>query len=201
MDDVVEKMSPKFARDGYALLVLTQKNYSFWTDADVTALMDKTLPEVSKIDGVDAKKPILLGFSAGGQVALQLWRQHPDAYGGLVVDAAYPLDMEKYAAGQVAPFALPKDPAIKACPIFVLVGGADGGSKMWSAVEKTWRDAEIPLSVYIKAGAGHAWLFDKEHASFLHDWLKQVGEGQLPTKESKPRQPLKGVGENEGIKV
>ena len=163
MDDVVEQMAPEFARDGYALLVFTQKNYNTWSQQDVEAMVNKTLPEVAKIDGLDAKKPVLLGFSAGGQVALVMWHQNPDLYGGVVLDAAYPLDMNKYAAGQVAPFSLPKNAAIKSCPIFVLVGGADGGSRLWKDVEKSWRDAEIPLSVYIKDGAGHAWLFDKEH--------------------------------------
>jgi len=193
MDNVVEQMSPQFAKEGYALLVFTQKNYSFWSGADVTAMMDKTLPEIAKIDGVDVKKPILLGFSAGGQVALQLWRQHPDNYGGLVLDAAYPIDMEKYATGTVAPFALPTDAAIKKCPIFVLVGGADGGTRMWKDVEKSWRAAEIPLSIYVQPGAGHAWLFDKEHTSLLHDWLKQVGAGELPSKENKPKAPDDGT--------
>ncbi|HWE01170.1 MAG TPA: hypothetical protein VG326_02080 [Tepidisphaeraceae bacterium] len=201
MDNVLEQMSPRFAHDGYALLVLTQKNYGFWSDPDVTALLDKTLPEVAKIDGVDAKKPILIGFSAGGQVALQLWRQHPDAYGGLVVDSAYPIDMEKYAVGKIEPFAIPKDPGIKSCPIFVLVGGADGGTQMWKVVEKSWRQAEIPLSVYVVPGAGHAWLFDGEHLAFLHDWLKQVHSGELPSRESKPKTSLPGDENNQTIKV
>jgi dienelactone hydrolase len=181
MDNVVEQMSPQFAKDGFALLVFTQKNYNFWTPADAAALMLKTLPEVAKIPGVDAKRPILIGFSAGGQLALQLWQKNPANFGGMVLDAAYPLDPQRFAQRQVAPLPLPTSDAIQKCPVLTLVGGNDGGSKLWQAVEKSWRDAKIPLTIHIIPGKAHAWLVDKTEEASLHAWLKRVAAGELPS--------------------
>jgi predicted esterase len=186
MDNVVEQMAPQFAKDGYALLVFTQKDYRFWSPVDANALLTKTLPEVAKIEGVDAKKPVLLGFSAGGQEALQMWQHNPGAFGGLVLDAAYPLDPQQFVQRKLAPLPLPKDEAIQKCPVFALVGGTDGGSKLWQLVEKAWRDARIPLTIHIIPGKGHAWLVDKTEAAALHAWLKRVAAGELPSEESKP---------------
>lgn len=198
MDEQVEKLSIHFIRDGYALLVLTQKNYNFWSEPDAKALLEETLPEVAKTEGLDANKPILMGFSAGGQMALQMWYQNPGAYGGLVLDAAYPLDSDKYAHGQIDTLPLPINQGIKTCPIFAIVGGADGGSRLWQTVEEPWRKASVPLTIHIIPGEGHAWLFSASQIAFLNDWLKDVAAGKRPNGENDPpanRRPLPGDSE------
>ena len=121
MNNAAESLAPQLAKQGYALLVMTKKNWMGWNGEDAGKLMNKTLPEIAKIPGINAVKPILLGYSAGGQIALQLWEQNGAKFGGLVLDAAYPIDMAKYAKGQAAPIDLPKDVATRKVPMFVLV--------------------------------------------------------------------------------
>ena len=57
-------------------------------------LIEKSLPDAGHVAGIDPRKPILLGFSAGGQAALILWSSKPARLGGLIVDAAYPIRLE-----------------------------------------------------------------------------------------------------------
>ena len=38
---------------------------------------------------------MLLGYSAGGQLALNLWSEKPGAWGGVIVDAAYPVQVKE----------------------------------------------------------------------------------------------------------
>lgn len=186
MDNVVEQLSPQFAKDGFALLVFTQKNYLGWTGPDANAMMLKTVPAVAKIEGVDASKPVLLGFSAGGQLALQMWQQHPGSFGGMILDAAYPIDMQRLQQHQLAAMALPNNDAIQKCPTFVLVGADDGLAKVWPLVEKSWRDAKIPLTIHIIPGKGHTWLLDAAQSKSVHAWLKRVAAGEFPSEISAP---------------
>ena len=90
MNETVEAMAPMFIKHGYALVVFTQKNYAGWSDSDVPKLF-VSLKEIGQIPGIDARKPILFGFSAGGQEALGLWMIDPGRFGGMVLDAAYPV--------------------------------------------------------------------------------------------------------------
>lgn len=184
MDNVVEALAPRFIRHGYALLVFTQKNYTFWTDDEQRALLEHTLPEVAGLEGVDANKPILMGFSAGGQMALNMWHQSPGLYGGLILDAAYPLDTELWSKGRLAPLSLPRTNLVKSCPIFVQIGGEDGGQKLWREVEKPWLGASVPLTIHLVAGRGHEWLFGARQIAQLSDWLKEVSAGKLPSDSS-----------------
>ncbi|MCW8132703.1 MAG: tetratricopeptide repeat protein [Planctomycetota bacterium] len=187
MNNTVEAMSKFFVKRGYALLVLTKKQWMGWTGPEMEQLMKRTLPAVGKIEGIDARKPILMGFSAGGQAALNVWGDDPSGLGGLVVDAAYPLDMESYARGQVKVMALPNAEAIKQVPIYVLVGDQDGGHQLWKKCEDDWRKAGIPLSIDYVAGGRHQWLVGKPQAEALAKWLEEVAAGKLPGQaEAKP---------------
>jgi len=77
MNRVVEALAPRFIEKGFALVVMTQKNWAGWNDRDATRLLKVTLPALQKVEGLDSRKPILMGFSAGGQLALMLWQQDP----------------------------------------------------------------------------------------------------------------------------
>lgn len=180
MNEQVEAMSAMMAKNGWALLVLTQKNFMYWTDADAKAL-GKTLEAVGKIEGIDANRPILMGFSAGGQMALLLWADDPKRWGGLVLDAAYPIDAEAYRAGKSKLIDLPEDEAIKKCPFFVLVGLKDGGAGAWKEAQKKWPAAGIPLVVHYIPDKPHTWLFGKEQIGQFQKWLADVTAGKLPT--------------------
>jgi predicted esterase len=177
MNDGVEKLSPMLVKNGYALAIFTQKNWMMWTGQDVQK-MSVSLADINKVAGIDAKKPIFLGFSAGGQMALNIWQANPAKCGGLILDAAYPA--EQRATGLSA-MELPKGDAIKSVPILVFVGEKDGGCALWRKAAPKWLDAGIPLQVNYVPDKGHAWLIGETEAKIVEQWLAQVTKGQLPT--------------------
>jgi len=174
MNNVAEALAPQLIQHGYALLVVTKKNWAGWNPEDASKLMNVTLAEVAKIPGINAVKPVLLGYSAGGQIALNLWESNGAKFGGLALDAAYPIDMASYAKGQAKAMELPKDPATRKVPMFVLVGGADGGSQIWKQCEDAWRKGGVPLTVSYIEGKGHTWLFGKAEVEGLLKWLDGI---------------------------
>lgn len=180
MNQVAENMAPLLAKHGCALAVFTQKAWGGWSSEDAAKLAP-TLEALGKVEGLDASKPILFGYSAGGQMALTLWAESPGRYGGLVIDAAYPLDTNAYARGQVQAMALPQDEAIKKVPIFSLVGEADGGHQLWTQIKPKWLEAGIPLVYRTVPGKGHTWLFGVEQRTALAAWLDSVNSGKFPS--------------------
>ena len=186
MNDKVEAMAPMFLKHGYALVTFTQKNFSGWSDRDMKKL-SVSLKKIGKIAGIDAKKPILFGFSAGGQVALGLWKDKPGRFGGMVLDAAYPMIM---SPGGYKPMDLDTDhvdPAVKTVPILALVGGADPGAKSWQVVEASWKQAGVPLEVVLVPEKRHEWLFDKAATDRLEQWLIELSAGKLLDSDLQPR--------------
>jgi len=195
MNGPIEQLAPRFIAKGFALLVLTQKTWLGWTNADMTRLVEKTLPAVGKIEGIDARKPLLLGYSAGGQVAMELWLKNPGAFGGLILDAAYPI--RQTAPGRADVIKPPEDEAAKQVPFLVLVGQKDGGARLWHQVEPVWRKAGVPVRVDYVPGKGHGWLFGGFQLASLDAWLSDIAAGKMPAlPEIKPppeETPPKGV--------
>ncbi len=170
MNETVERMAPQLVRHGFALLVFTQKQWRGWTSEEIAKVLT-TLRAVRGIDGINAERPILLGYSAGGQVALTLWEAHPEQFGGLVLDAAYPLDMDVYSEqGKAVMMKLPEKGA-EVTPMFVLVGDRDGGSRLWRKAEEAWKEDGPPLTVQYVEGKGHTWLFGKKQTAAMLQWL------------------------------
>jgi pimeloyl-ACP methyl ester carboxylesterase len=184
MNQAVEPLSERFAKLGYALLVLTQKDWRFWSGPDVEKLFTKTLPEVAKVPGLRVESPILMGYSAGGQAALMVWQANPGKFGGLVLDAAYPVRQTPKGVEIVQ---LPDDPAAKQTPMFVLVGDKDGGSQVWRTLEPIWRRAGVPLTIRYIPDKGHAWLFGPKELDDLAKWLEQLGAGKPPAAPEAPK--------------
>ena len=101
---------------------------------------------------------------------------------------------------------LPKGDALKSCPILAVVGGADGGSKLWERVDKSWHDAQVPLTVHIIEGKGHQWLFNQEKSASLHEWLKGVLPAscramRLAARRAGAYRPCPASEDNQPIKV
>ncbi len=181
MNDVVERLAPRLAAKGWALLVPTEKRWDAWREGEAARLLDKSVPDVvATVPGIDATRPVLMGFSAGGQMALEMWGKDPGRFGGLVLDAAYPLDMTAYRAGRPAVRPLPEGEGVKKTPFFVVVGDADDGSWLWKEAEKPWRAGGVPLTVEYVAGGKHAWLFGPSQTDALTAWLGEVAAGGLP---------------------
>jgi pimeloyl-ACP methyl ester carboxylesterase len=192
MNKKVEPLSKDLATKGFALLVVTAKVWSGWSEPDAKRLVEGTLPDVSKVEGLDAKRPVLMGFSAGGQIAIMLWAKNPAQWGGLVLDAAYPIDMAKYAHGARGPdsmLSLPEGDAKKGTPFFVLVGDADQGHLAWKFSEDSWRAAGVPLTVTYVPDGKHEWLFGAEQLASLWTWLSDVAAGKLPGAPTPPAEP------------
>ncbi|HEY3319607.1 MAG TPA: hypothetical protein VGP72_03935 [Planctomycetota bacterium] len=170
MNAVVEALAPRFNKSGFALLVFTKKNFMFWGSEDAIRL-PKTLDEVSKIEGISDVRPVLMGFSAGGQMALTLWKNAGPGLGGLVLDAAYPVQMGN--DGQYSSMELSKDAETLKTPMFVLVGTNDGGTRVWKQCEQFWIKAGVPLSITYLEGRKHEWLFGKTELDALEKWLTE----------------------------
>jgi predicted esterase len=191
MNKVVAGCAARWSKAGWALLVPTQKRWGGWTNDDAAQLVQHTLPEAAKTPGVDAKRPVLIGFSAGGQMAIELWRKDAGRWGGLVLDAAYPIDVEAARSGSMVVIAPPEGDAPKSAPVSVLVGDADQGHFLWKQAEGSWRRAGVPLTVTYVAGGKHAWLVKGADADALDAWLADVAAGKLPGKEeAKPKEPV-----------
>jgi poly(3-hydroxybutyrate) depolymerase len=172
MNAKIEPMAPAFAAKGYALLVVTAKRWSGWSDEDSRRLMEVTLPDAAKTPGLDAKRPVLMGFSAGGQAALRLWAKDPARLGGMILDAAYPMDVEAYLREhRIEPMTVPEGEAPKGVPILAFVGDADQGHMMWKMIEDGWKAMGIPLQVVYVAGGKHAWLVGQDEETVLYGWL------------------------------
>jgi predicted esterase len=178
MNDAAEKLAPRLLGLDYGLMVFTRKSFAGWSDQDAGALT-RSLKAAGQVEGVDANKPVLMGFSAGGQMALSLWQNDPNSIGGMVLDAAYPVQRDPNT-GQFSATPLPKHDGIKAVPILVVVGGKDGGAKLWKSLEDKWRQGGVPLVVRYVEGRGHEWLVAGKELTALEDWLKQVARGELP---------------------
>ena len=171
MDSVVEELAPRFIKQGFALVVFTKKNYNSWSGEDASRL-PKTLDALAAIEGISDDRPVLMGFSAGGQMALMLWNASGAGLGGLVLDAAYPVQMGD--DGKYARMELPKDGAALKVPFFVLVGLADGGSQVWKQSEAPFKKAGTPLTInYIENGK-HEWLFGNKELDALDKWLADL---------------------------
>ncbi len=175
-----ESLAARLTRDGYALLVPNQKSWMGWSEQEMERLLEKSLPDAGQVAGIDPRKPILMGFSAGGQAALVLWSSDPARLGGLIIDAAYPIrlaaDCQSGRVGQ-AMLSPPDTPAVKLVPIYVLVGEADQGGRgldIWRKVEPQWQKAGVPLTIRAVPGKGHQWLVGPEEADALEAWLKEI---------------------------
>jgi len=187
MNGVVEKLAPRFIEKNFALVVFTQKNFRGWNNRDATRLVKRTLPALAKIEGLDADKPVLLGYSAGGQLAMQIYMREPGRFGGLVLDAAYPVI--RTGTRQMRILGPPKDEARRQVPVFVVVGEKDGGARLWRAIGPAWQKLGVPLRVDFVPDKGHTWLFGSFQLAALDGWLSDVAVGKIP--EFPKMEPLK----------
>ena len=184
-NEEVERLAPVILRNGFALMVMIDKDIRGWTFDDAKKLLAVSLPDAGTIPGIDLRRPVLLGFSAGGQVALELWRTKPDLYGGVVVDAAYPADT---VDGKDVVFAAPSNPAIRDVPLLVLVGGKDPLLWVWKEAEKPWKESGVPLTVIVVPGKFHEWLFGEEQVEALDAWLGKLAPLGEPQTTAPPQE-------------
>ncbi len=164
---LVEPLAADLARRGFALLTLSRKDFSGWKGADANRVMLTVVPDAARVVGVDARRPVLLGFSAGAQMALEMWSARPGAFSGLVLLAGAP----RFSRGDEATPHV--GPAYTRVPLLALVGQGDGeGPTLWRRASETWRAAGVPLQVQVVPGRGHEWLLaDPVARDLVLAWL------------------------------
>lgn len=158
---MIEPLAPLLARHGYALLVPLKPEYHGWNSEDAQALFGQVLPDAAKSPNVNPQGPLVIGFSAGGQMALLLWRKAPDALGGLVLIGTAPLP----------PDALPTRALAEGTAVLSLVGETEPSAATWVNAAPAWLAAGVPLTLKVVAGRGHEWLVDVNERTLLETWL------------------------------
>ncbi len=180
MNDLIERLAPLFAAHKLALMVFPQKDFRGWAMADAQKAFSISVPDAVKTEGLSAERPLLMGYSAGGQIALTMWHANPGTFGGLITSAAYPIDTEAYQTRRKLVALDPPNGADKT-PILAMVGGNDGGARLWVQVRDKWSAAGVPLTLHVIPGKGHTWLFNRHGLEILDKWLVKVMDGKLPS--------------------
>jgi hypothetical protein len=158
MDEQVEGHALDLAAHRCCLCVFPRKQYIGWSDQEGDAIAP-TVADLATIPGVDARKPILMGFSAGGQTAITLFGKAPSAWGGLLLDAAYPVNVDR-ATGQASLLEPGAAAGATHLPILVLVGGDDPNGGIWDKAMPAWNQAGLRPTVRVVPGKRHQYLFD-----------------------------------------
>ncbi|RKG68937.1 hypothetical protein D7W79_33560 [Corallococcus exercitus] len=154
---LVEPLADAFAAQGFALLTFPREHAEGWSGTDANRMMLGTLPEVARVPGVDAERPVLLGFSAGAQMALELWAARPEAFRALVLIAGAP----RLSRGDE--HTPPRTSAHARVPILSFIGEMDGSAPLWRTAREAWRTAGLRLDVREVPGQGHTWLLIRPH--------------------------------------
>ncbi|NOK17327.1 hypothetical protein [Corallococcus carmarthensis] len=154
---LVEPLASSFEAQGFALLTFPREHAQGWSGADANRMMLGTLPEVARVPGVDAERPVLLGFSAGAQMALELWAARPESFGALVLIAGAP----RLSRGDE--HTPPTSSAHARVPILSFIGETDGSAPLWRTARESWRAAGLRLDSREVPGLGHTWLLARPH--------------------------------------
>ncbi|NNB85140.1 hypothetical protein [Corallococcus exiguus] len=168
---LVEPLADALAARGYALLTFPREHVQGWSGANANRVMLGTLPEVARVPGVDAERPVLLGFSAGAQMALELWSARPDAFRALVLVAGAP----RLSHGDE--HAPPRSPAHARVPLLSFIGETDGSAPLWRTALESWRAAGLRLDSREVPGQGHTWLLSQPHEQMaLFQFLAELSQ-------------------------
>lgn len=172
-NEALEQYARELAERRWALLFPTFKQqWDAWYATEADMLLERTVPEAGRLPNLDAGRPVLVGYSAGGQALLSRWASDkPLPARGLVLVSAYPI-VDTPAGRRLQ--ALPDDEARRRIPMLALVGEADPGLAAWAEAEDDWRAAGVPLTVVRVPGAGHQWLVDAARLRLLLDWLERL---------------------------
>lgn len=169
--DLIEPLAPLLARHGFALVVPQNKDVRGWTSKDIVELFGKVLPEAAQRYGLSAEQPLLIGYSAGAQMALHLWHPAPERWAGLVLVAGAP---------QLTTVDRVEDIVIEAAeswryagtPILALSGERDPGASKWRSALERWKRAGVPLDFRQVPNVDHQWCVGAFERERLDRWLE-----------------------------
>ncbi len=170
---LIEPLAPLLAEHGYALLVPLKTDYLGWSSVEIKALFAHTLPEVARRPDIDARLPLVIGFSAGGQMALHLWQKAPEVLGGVVLIGTVPALVSDQTE---RPVVLPAPELVCGTAVLSLVGERERGAAGWTRVAAGWLAAGVPLTLKIVPARSHEWLIDEPERVLLSGWLDAIAE-------------------------
>ncbi len=168
---VIEPLAPLLAQHGCALVVPLKSSYVGWSSPEIKALFSRTLPEIARRPEIDAQLPLVIGFSAGGQMALHLWQKAPEVLGGLVLVGTIPALVSDQTE---SPVALPPTELVQGTAVLSFVGEKERGASEWARVAPAWLTAGVPLTLQIVPARAHQWLIDAPEKALLESWLTAV---------------------------
>jgi predicted esterase len=171
-DRVLTTLAPDLVAHGWALMIFPQKPYDGW-DQEGLNRMQGSIADAYQDAAVDRHHPVPLTFSAGGQLALEIWFQQPDYWSGLVLDAAYPID---YRTGQPRP--LSQRQIATRLPVLAIVGARDPSGASWEQAARAWNAAGVPIQLISVPDAGHQFLFNGSTWTRTLAWLVDLKRTQ-----------------------
>ena len=175
MKEFILPALPFLLQDGGAAMIMTRRQLRGLSLADADRLFSVTLPDAAKIPGINAERPVLFGYGFGGQAALWLWSMYPERVGGLILHAAYPVDLKKYTeSGQGVPLALPNSSAIQQTPVYAIVAEGQSATQLWKMEEEKWRKAGVPLTLRILPPQKEEWRLPEEEIKAIGKWLASI---------------------------
>jgi predicted esterase len=160
------------ARHGFALLVPQDKDFAAWTSRDVAELFGGVLPAAAQRYGLSLEQPLLIGYSAGAQMALHLWHRAPEDWAGLILVAGAP---QLTGASKASEVTFDDAWRFAGTPVFSLVGEHDPSSGKWRSVLDKWKKAGVPLDFRQVPNVDHQWCVGPFETERIDRWL-----GALP---------------------
>lgn len=168
----IEALAPHFAAAGYALLVPVEKDVAQWRGWELNRLLGVTVPALAGTPGLEVRRPVLLGWSAGGQMALLTWAAAPGALGGVVALGTAPVDA---AGAPLAPAQVRPD-----TPLLVVTGARDVGAGPWEAHAPRLRQQGAAVEVLTVPDRGHVWLLEGDVTARVAAWLTRLHPRPAP---------------------
>jgi predicted esterase len=171
--DLIEPLAPLLARHGFALVVPTDKDFRGWTSHDVEELFGAVLPAAAQKHGLVADQPLLIGFSAGAQIALHLWHGAPERWAGLVLVGGAP---QLTSLEKVEDISFPASEAWRygGTPVMSIVGERDPSSGKWRSVLEKWKAVGVPLDFKQVPNVDHQWCVGAFERERLDGWLSSL---------------------------
>jgi pimeloyl-ACP methyl ester carboxylesterase len=171
-DRVLTMLGPDIIAHGWALMIFPQKPYDGW-DQDGLNRMQGCVADAYREQRIDRRQAVPLTYSAGGQLALEIWFQQPDYWSALVLDAAYPID---YRSGQPRPLS-PRQIASR-LPVLAIVGARDPSGAPWERDAVQWNAAGVPTTLISVPDAGHQFLYTGATWTRTLAWLDDLKRTQ-----------------------
>jgi predicted esterase len=167
---------PELSEMGWALMLPESKTPKNWgMDEDKTVL--RHIEAAAKKHEVDAGKVVLLGFSAGGQMAFYTAWKHPERIAGVVTMSAVPV---KSARDLSAP--IPAKEHAASLAYFMVVGEQEElATRIATCAQLELVCEGFSARLQIVKEAGHA--FHESEKKDVLAWLDEVAAGRRPAAE------------------